>query len=256
LTPLHDEWLPGLLLRYDEVNYWSSRTTLSHVLVSGPEKFHRCWRNDAPNLIVIQPSSLNLDYLAQCLALATSVILHTTYDLELMCLYDITRLHSKLLNTSLTFHICPLCLAQTRLLTRAQVLPHLTLCQQHHLILLERCTCGTQLQLFHRQTQPFTCYACGMDWAELPQVEASLAQVEQDQKYLTWYEFFFSKGTPAIRRAAQYMMIGFSREHLPLGRLLTLLIQSGQFPQDVLNWMDRASPLQKKFDMCNNLSAK
>jgi len=67
-----------------------------------------------------------------------------------------------------------------------------------------------------------------------------------EQKYLTWYAFFFLQGTPLIRQAAQYMMMGFSRERLPLGRLLPLLVQSGRFPQDVLNWMDRASPLQKK----------
>jgi len=125
-------------------------------------------------------------------------------------------------------------------------LPHITLCQEHRIALLERCTCGTPLHLFPRQTQPFTCGICGLDWAELPQLEATASQIEQEQKYLTWYEFFFSQGTSSITRAAQYMMMGFSRERLPLGRLLPLLVQSGRFPQDVLNWMDRASPLQKK----------
>jgi hypothetical protein len=86
ITPRPDEWLPGLLLRCDEANRWGSRTTLSHIL-SGPEKFHRCWRTETPHLMVIQPNSLNLDYVAQLLALPTPALLATTYHTELTRLY-------------------------------------------------------------------------------------------------------------------------------------------------------------------------
>ena len=51
VMPLPDERIPGLLLRCDKVNHWGSRTTLTHLLSPGPEKFHRCWRTEMPNLI-------------------------------------------------------------------------------------------------------------------------------------------------------------------------------------------------------------
>jgi TniQ len=246
VMPLQDEWLPGLLLRCDEVNHWECRTTLTHVLSPGPEKFHRYWRTETPYLIVIRSSALNLDALAQLLALPMNVLITTTYHMELARLYSPREARPQFLNETFLFHLCPACIAEARLLRRTLTLPHITICPQHRLLLTGQCLCGTSLHLFHRQSPPFTCYACGQDWAKLPWIEAISEHVEQEQKFLTWYAFFFSKGTPLILRAAQYMMIGFSRELLPLGRLLPLLVQSGRFPQDVLNWMNQASPLQKK----------
>jgi hypothetical protein len=246
VAPEHDEWLPGLLLRCDEVNYWGSRTTLTHLLYPGPEKFHRCWRTGTPNLSVIPYGSLNLDFLAQLLAIPTSVLLATTYHTELARIYDTAKPHPRHLNPSFSFHICPVCLAEERLLQRTLALPHITSCPEHHVALLGVCQCGTPLRLFHRQACPFTCHNCGRDWADLPRIKAAPSQLELEQKYLTWYAFFFSEGTPLIRQAAQYMMIGFSREPLSLGRLMLLLIQGGHSPQDVLNWVDQASLLQKR----------
>src|SRR5712691_6440764 len=37
VTPFPDEWLPGLLLRCDEVNHWESRATLAYLLSPGPD---------------------------------------------------------------------------------------------------------------------------------------------------------------------------------------------------------------------------
>jgi hypothetical protein len=243
LTPHPDEWLAGLLLRCDEINHWACRTTLTLLLSPGPEKFHRCWRTATPNLVVIQPSSLNLDSLAQFLALPTSALLATTYHTELTRLYRGSRLHPKLLNGAYSLRLCPQCLAETRILRRTLTLPSITHCPQHLVTLQVRCQCGAPLHLFHRQARPFTCSTCGLDWAELPRIEAVPLQVEQERKYLVWYAFFFSRGTSPIIQAAQHMVIGFSRERLPLGRLLTLLVQREQSPQDVLNYMDRMYPL-------------
>jgi hypothetical protein len=88
VMPLQDEWLPGLLLRCDEVNHWGSRTTLTHLLAPGPEKFHRCWRMEGPYLVLIQPASFDLEYLAQRISVPTSTLLATTYHLELTRLYS------------------------------------------------------------------------------------------------------------------------------------------------------------------------
>lgn len=39
VTPLQEEWFPGLLLRCDEANRWASGTTWSHLKqASGPTK--------------------------------------------------------------------------------------------------------------------------------------------------------------------------------------------------------------------------
>src|SRR5712692_4669670 len=103
VAPQHDEWLPGLLLRCDEVNHWESRATLAHLLRLGPEKFHRCWRTGTPNLIVIPHSSLNLDYLDQLLAIPASALLATTYHAELARIYDTAKPHPRHLNLSFSF---------------------------------------------------------------------------------------------------------------------------------------------------------
>ncbi|TMC16741.1 MAG: hypothetical protein E6J34_19645 [Chloroflexi bacterium] len=239
VMPLQDEWLSGLLLRCDEVNHWESRTTLTHVLHPGPEKFHRCWRTETPNLTVIQPSSLNLDSLAQFLALPVSALLATTYHTELARLYGESKLHPKLLNLSYSLRLCPQCLAEDRILKRTLTLPHITHCPAHLLTLQTQCQCGAPFRLFHRQALPFTCYTCGLDWSELPRVEVVPEVLVLEQNWLVWYEFFFSQGTYAIMREARRLMQLSWYEQFPLGDLVTLLVEHGYSPQDVLNSMKR-----------------
>src|SRR5713101_6162909 len=116
VTPLPDEWLAGLLLRCDEVNHWESRTTLTHLLASGPEKFHRCWRTENPYLVLIQPCSLNLEYLAKRLSVPTTTLLATTYHKELLSLYDQEKPHPRLLPPFLLSPLLLLFLFSTPLL--------------------------------------------------------------------------------------------------------------------------------------------
>jgi hypothetical protein len=245
VTPLPDEWLPGFLLRCDEVNHWESRTTLIHLLSPGPEKFHRCWRTETPNLTVIQPSSLSLDSLAQFLALPVSTLLATTYHTELARLYGEPKLHPKLLNPSYSLRLCPQCLAEERILRRTLTLPHITHCPAHLLTLLTQCQCGAPFCLFHRQAHPFTCYTCGLDWAELPRIEAAPEVLASEQKWLVWYEFFFLQGTYPIMREARRLMQLSWYEQLPLGDLVTMLVEHGRSPPDVLNSMNRMDLLSQ-----------
>lgn len=196
VAPYNDEWLMGLLLRCDEANGWGSKTSLAHALRPGPEKFHRCWyKETTPNLIVIPHSSLNLDYLAQLLALPRSSLLATTYQIELSRLYGFAHLDPRSITPSFSFHLCPVCVAQTRLLSRSLTLPHITHCPRHQVILQKECQCGTSLRLFHRKALPFTCHSCGMNWAELPQIKVSSERMVLEQKLLSWYELFFSEKT-------------------------------------------------------------
>ncbi|GHO90781.1 hypothetical protein KSF_008290 [Reticulibacter mediterranei] len=246
VIPMPDEWLPGLLLRCDEVNHWGNRTTLTHLLAASPEKFHRCWRTANPYLVLIQPSSLNLDYLAQRLSIPTTTLLTTTYHSELLRLYDKERPHPRLLRSSFTFHLCPICLSEARILRRTLALPHITHCPQHQVTLLSQCRCGASLQLFQPQTRPFTCHICGLDWAELAWIGADLSRVELERSMLTWYEFFFSRGSVEILRSALQLMTGSTRKRIPLSELVTLLAQRGRSPQSILDWTDRAARLQKR----------
>lgn len=180
VVPLPDEWLPGLLLRSDEANHWECRTILTHVLSPGPEKFHRCWRTETPHLVVIQPSALKLDYLAQLLELPQKMLLATTYHRELAHLYNTTQPYPQLLSETFTFHLCPECLTEARILRRSLALPHITICPRHQTLLVRRCSCGTSLHLFHRQALPFTCHMCGQDWARLPVLKAVSSDVEKE----------------------------------------------------------------------------
>ncbi len=233
VTPRPDEWLLGLLLRCDETNHWESRTTLSHLLSPGPEKFHRCWRTETPNLIVIQSSALNLDYLAQRLSLPTNVLIATTYHMELARLYSTIQPHPRFLSETFLFHLCPQCIAEARLLRRILILPHITICPQHHVRLVEQCRCGRSLHLFHRQDSPFTCSGCRRDWAELPRIEVASVDLAREQKFLRWYAFFFSQGAPPLTRETLQLLTGSILKR-SLGSLIALLVERGRSPQDIL----------------------
>lgn len=65
----------------------------------------------------------------------------------------------------------------------------------------------------------------------------------REQKQLTWYEFFFSRGTPLIIRSALQLMAGSTRKRIPLGEIVTLLVQRGRSPQSIMDWTDRTARL-------------
>src|SRR6266849_1933612 len=119
----------------------------SDLLRLGPEKFHRFWGAGTSNLIVIPYGSLNLDYLAHLLPKTTIDLLATTYPAQLARIYDTAKPHPRHLNLSFSFHVCPLCLVEARLLLRTLTLPHITSCPEHHVALVGMCKCGTPLRL-------------------------------------------------------------------------------------------------------------
>ncbi len=215
------------------MNHWGSRTTLTHLLAPGPEKFHRSWRTETPNLIVIQSSALKLDSLAQLLALPTNMLIATTYHMELARLYSTQQPRPWFLSETFVFHLCPACIAETRLLRRSLILPHITICLQHHVRLVEQCPCGMPLHLFHRQDSPFTCSGCKRDWAEFPRIEATPTDLAREQKFLRWYAFFFSQEAPPLTRETLQLLTGSILKR-SLGSLIALLVEQGSSPQDML----------------------
>ena len=215
VVPLPDEWLPGLLLRCDEANHWESGTTLAHLLRSlGKASFQRKsgW--------VIVPSPV-LECLAQCLALSLGTLLVTTYHAELAHLYGTSHPHQAQLSRSELFRLCPACIAETRLMKRISVLPHLSVCPVHLVTFVSRCHCGKVLQLFSLQTRPFTCHACGLDWRHLPLIPASVERFKTEQKVLSCFEFFFAYGAPhMLVHALQRIREKLKREKIVQVRLL------------------------------------
>ena len=192
VTPQHDEWFPGLLLRCDIVNHWESGTTMTFLLHSVKE--HRSIGR--PNWVIIPVSILEM--LAQLLALPMRSLFSTTYQLELARLYNTPSPHATYLCRSFPFHLCPDCVVERRLLRRSLVLPHITCCTSHQVVLLRTCQCGTPLQLFSLQSLPFTCQECGLDWSQLPRITCRPDRFVLEQKILSYYEFFFANGTPQI----------------------------------------------------------
>ena len=166
VSPLKDEWFPGLLLRCDFVNDWSSGTTLAHLIHSVNSYPLR----GKPNWIVVP--AIILELLAQLLAIPTRKLVATTFKEELACLYITSSPHSTYLNRSFLFHICPDCIAEKRLLYRIFALPNITCCPFHKIQLVKSCQCGETLQIFHKQAPPFICKRCSSDWNILPRVSA------------------------------------------------------------------------------------
>jgi hypothetical protein len=199
VAPLRNEWLAGLLLRCDEMNLWRSGTTVTHLLREVSKE--QVVSLDLLNLI-IPSSSLPLEYLARLLALEARAITATTYLAELTRFYDTPHPHPMQLTSSLSFHVCPVCVASSRLLTRTLTLPHITVCPEHQMLLVDTCQCGTALRLFQRRTPPFLCPTCGADWAKLPQLQADPERRELEQQFLSLYEFFLTRGTPEILAGA------------------------------------------------------
>jgi hypothetical protein len=268
IAPLPDEWLPGLLLRCDSKNHWNSKTTLSILQRLSPKKID--WYNWSKRMmhryIYIKPYLLDLDQLIQLLAITKDAVLATTYYFERTYLYQ-TGCVPERLDPPFFFHLCPNCVAESRLLRRTLVLPHITHCPQHQCILLHACQCGSSLRLFHSESLPFTCYTCGTDWADLPKIEASPERLALEYEILCWYEFFFSKGEKSLKSILLYSHFGnkeplerkvnllkqkimpmsyYCNELSLLGDLIVALVECNLFPTDFIDSEDSlGSDLEK-----------
>jgi hypothetical protein len=245
VAPLRDEWLPSLLLRCDEVNHWGSATTFSQILRPNHDISRKKLVTDMSYLVV--PSLLHLDSLAELLAVSLRTILATTYQSELAHIFNPSPPRSQQLGLSSSFRLCPECIAQQRLLKRTLVLLNITCCLEHQVMLQDTCTCGAALQVFHHRAQPFTCYKCGLHWAELPRSPADPSRMELEQKYLSFYEFFFTRGTPARLASARQLLLDHLDEKgekimthdefeklSSLSMLIYLLVNGNYSPRDVL----------------------
>jgi hypothetical protein len=257
VEPRENEWLMGLLLHCDEVNHWGSGTTFAHIL--------RMNEKTAKNHVsLIVPSGVRLDDLAQLLAVPVQALLATTYQTELTRIYDVSNPSPLLLNTSFSFHLCPACMQEHRMLSRHLALQHITLCPHHQIALVDTCSCGAPLRPFSPLARPFTCYKCHLDWTKLPRREAMPERLELEQKLLSYYDFFFTRGTPEVLASALRLIYdsvvekGMIRVSLPdedaqkspddrpyqrstsLGYVVPALLQLDLSPRDMLSY---AGPL-------------
>jgi hypothetical protein len=245
VVPLKNEWLPSLLLRCDDANHWGNGTTLSHILHPDHNLSQKQLSKDVSHLVM--PSLLRLDHLSQLLAVSLRTIVATTYQSELTYLFNSSAPRSQQLGLSPAFRLCPECIAQHRLLSRTLVLLNITCCLEHQVMLQDTCMCGTPLQVFHRRAQPFACYKCGLSWAKLPRNPADPSRLELEQKYLSFYEFFFTRGTPTLVANARQLLLDDLEEKgdnimtheefekvSSLSMLIYLLVNGNYSPRDVL----------------------
>lgn len=207
VAPLKDEWLVGLMLRCDQVNIWESGATLAYLLdASYTSRLTRGFR-------LLKEE--HLAKLAGVLALPLASIVATTYQAELARLYEGADQHPQLSRSRLPFHICPLCVAEDRRLSRWLTLPGISHCPQHQILLIERCQCGNPLLPFDRYTLPYTCFGCNLNWARLPRVSLGQGQLEGEGRRLTYYELFLTKGSPAL--LANALQLCADKQEMPAG---------------------------------------
>jgi hypothetical protein len=193
VAPLPDEWLPGLLLRCDEVNRWESGGSARCVLRTS--NIH----GTIQQLNLITPLPWVLERLAQMLAIPLDAIVETTHLVELARLSSADRLIVE--ERGSIYHplyLCPECFILERLLRRTLILSHISTCLQHGLQLVRDCRCGAKLESFLMKAQPFTCHRCGCPWENLPRIEASSERMAFEEQFQSFYTFFFSKGTPRL----------------------------------------------------------
>ena len=156
-----------------------------------------------------------------------NVLLATTYQKELTRLYAPSGPHVTQLGTTGPFRLCPACIAEVQLLRRTFVLPHIHFCPHHQMVLVSTCQCGTSLQLFSQQSPPFICYKCGKDWANLPRFLAPPEYFKQEQTVLSYFEFFFTQGTPQLLAHALRII----REKLKKEKIAQVKLLNGQIKQ-------------------------
>ena len=214
VEPRPGEWLGGVLLRCDEVNGWDSGTTMATLV----RTLHLDKTARSMSLL-IPPPSIDLQPLAGWLAVSESSLLATTYHAEVSRLYEVPHPHPQLFAAGMGTHFCPACVAEERMLRRSFLLPHIGCCARHRLRLRSFCTCSTRVtppktgflildrlvevsyetgvlqKWFSSGSHPFTCRACGLDWARFPHVEADPKTLLREQAILAWYDFLFSKGS-------------------------------------------------------------
>lgn len=282
VEPLPDEWFPGLLLRCDEVNHWDSGATFRLLLRTAN---HPNFGSKSSLVIVPQPI---LDHLAQFLTSSVQLLLATTYTTELTrlyppdrfalqpepspgCLFGLPSLQQgksrrqfgqEAIATNRRIHLCPACIAQTRIIRRTAALPYLQYCPVHHIAFQEHCLCGKLLCFFARGMIPFTCDTCGLDWAQWPQVEPPLDRIALEYDLVSFYEIFLQNGTRELRlfalRLAYYRLKGTEflklklsgktmkstttyRKWFSLGYLVDVLVSTGISPDEIAHHQDLLS---------------
>src|SRR5579859_6966480 len=120
VAPLPDEWLPGLLLRCDEVNGWEAGATARYVFRTVGRHY-----SSTDYLYVSTPPVEMLERLSQVLAIPLSGVVATTYLSELARLTGVSpKVFEARGGGHFWFFICPECLIQERLLRRTLALSH------------------------------------------------------------------------------------------------------------------------------------
>lgn len=67
---------------------------------------------------------------------------------------------------------------------------------------------------------PFTCRACGRDWADLPRVAPTPERIAVTRQLLSCYEYFYFCGKPALMERALHAVVNAWKEEIIRERTL------------------------------------
>lgn len=190
VTPLADEWLVGLLLRCELANGWSAGT-LGRRLHRSPTSLDLL---DKTLGTFATARALDLLRLAALLAVPLGSLQQTTFETGLMRLRASGQARPRRVAIARPFRVCPVCIADQRLIALDHILPLMETCLEHGTRLEHVCRCGARLRPF-QGAEPFTCPVCALGWWELPTHTAEDNTVALDARLLRLFHHFLDFGT-------------------------------------------------------------
>lgn len=193
VSPLPDEWLPGLLLRCDEANGWPVGTTAS--LVVDAHHTNKLRGQHRPRSFVMA-RALDVPKLADITDRPVAEIVETTFGAALLALFpaaDFSVSTDRFLAVVSYWRICPACVAEQRLLGRFLALPLVEHCPLHGIAFVSECRCGVPLDPVKVGGRPFACHACGSSWDDLPRVQPDAGVSHRSHRAWDLYELFLTR---------------------------------------------------------------
>jgi TniQ len=188
IVPLPNEWLPGFLLRCDQVNHWSAGTiTRMLTRLMG----NRGW---AGTVNYITAQTIDFQRFADMLAINEACLQELTYVPQLQRIFGNPLPATTLLGNNWFLRVCPLCLCEKQTLFRYTCLPYITSCPIHHIRYQRSCSCGARLKISCIGHSPFCCSKCGLPWGHLPMISSDENISRFEERIVRICQWFLFEG--------------------------------------------------------------
>lgn len=143
----------------------------------------------------------DLAALAELLGVPEADVVATTFRTELRRIFGPKLTAFKMSNPQL-LRVCPACIAESRLISRENLLLPMHGCTRHCISLVERCTCGSPLAPF-AGGEPFTCLECMTPWDDLPRYRLGPRDALRQRRIAHSYRTLLREGDGQLMRAAK-----------------------------------------------------